>query len=66
MSQNAHSIPTSAAFQTAPFAEADTTFVIFCEAEAPAATIGELTTLSATAVGVVRGVREGLLVIKKP
>lgn len=65
-SQAAKSLPRSATFQAAPFAEADTTLVTFCEAEAPAATIGELAALSARAVGDARVVIEGLSVIKKP
>lgn len=51
-SQPAKSVPRCAAVETAPFAEAETTFVIFLEAEAPAATIGELIALSGRAVGV--------------
>ena len=62
-SQPADSIPKSTVFQAAPFAEAETTFVIFREAEGPAPTIGELAALSARAVGDARVVIVGLLVI---
>ena len=65
-SQPANTSPRSVAFQAAPFAEAETTFVTFGEAEAPAATIGELAALSPRAVGDARLIKEGLLVIKKP
>ena len=65
-SQPANTIPKSTAFQATPFAEDETTFVTFGEAEAPAATIDELTALSARAVGDARVVIEGLAVIKKP
>lgn len=65
-SQPTNSIPRSVAFRATPFAEAETTFVTFREAEGPAARLGELAALSARTVGDARVVMVGLLVIKKP
>lgn len=65
-SQPAKRFPRSAAFQAAPFAEAETTLVTFWEAEAFPGTIDELAALSARAVGDALVVKEGLSVIKKP